>query len=159
MSMVSAGLDWWDQPMPSYPRTCEPSHEVTDNTSGPNLMDPSLMPPEEFEPLVVDALDALPDWVIPVVSEIAVIVEDEQSAAEARPGGMLLGIYRGFPRTRYSGRPSGSLPDTITLYRIPILLTAAGPEDVPARILKVLGHEVGHALGLSEARLRELGWY
>jgi predicted Zn-dependent protease with MMP-like domain len=122
-------------------------------------MDPSLMPPEEFEPLVVDALDALPDWVIPVVSEIAVIVEDEQSAADARPGVMLLGLYRGFPRTRYSGRPSGSLPDTITLYRIPILLTAAGPEDVPGRILKVLGHEVGHALGLSEARLRELGWY
>jgi predicted Zn-dependent protease with MMP-like domain len=30
---------------------------------------------------------------------------------------------------------------------------------VPARILKVLGHEVGHALGLSENRLRELGWY
>ncbi|HEV7712540.1 MAG TPA: metallopeptidase family protein [Asanoa sp.] len=122
-------------------------------------MDPRLMPPEEFEPLVVDALDALPDWVIPIVAEIAVIVEDEQPAAEARPGVMLLGLYRGFPRTRYAGRPSGSLPDTITLYRIPILLSAPRPEDVPARILKVLGHEVGHALGLSENRLRELGWY
>jgi predicted Zn-dependent protease with MMP-like domain len=122
-------------------------------------MDPRLMPPEKFEPLVVEALDALPDWVMPVVSEIVVLVEDEQPAADASPGVMLLGLYRGFPRTRYSGRPSGSLPDTITLYRIPILLTAPRPEDVPARVLKVLGHEVGHALGLSEARLRELGWY
>jgi predicted Zn-dependent protease with MMP-like domain len=122
-------------------------------------MDPRLMPREEFEPLVADALDALPDWVMPVVSEIVVLVEDQQPAAEASPGVMLLGLYRGFPRTRYSGRPSGSLPDTITLYRIPILLTSPRPEDVPARVLTVLGHEVGHALGLSEARLRELGWY
>ncbi|WP_166664378.1 metallopeptidase family protein [Actinophytocola oryzae] len=122
-------------------------------------MDPRLMPPEEFEPLVVDALDALPEWVVPIVSEIVVLVEDQQPAAEATPGVMLLGLYRGFPRTRYSGRPSGSLPDTITLYRIPILLTSPSPEDVPGRVLKVLGHEVGHALGLSEARLRELGWF
>ncbi len=125
----------------------------------PRVVDPTLMPMEEFEPLVVDALDALPDWVHPVVAEIAVLVEDEQPAAEARPGVMLLGVFRGFPRTRYSGRPSGSLPDTITLYRIPILLTSPTPEDVPGRVLKVLGHEVGHALGLSEGRLRELGWY
>jgi predicted Zn-dependent protease with MMP-like domain len=122
-------------------------------------MDPRLMPPAAFEPLVADALDALPEWVMPVVSEIAVLVEDVQPAADVRPGTMLLGLYRGIPHTSYGGRPSGALPDTITLYRIPILLTCPRPEDVPDRILKVLGHEVGHALGLSEGRLRELGWY
>jgi predicted Zn-dependent protease with MMP-like domain len=122
-------------------------------------MDPRLMPPDQFEPLVADALDALPDWIMPIVAEIAVIVEDEQPAAETRPGIMLLGQYRGYPRTHYGGRPPGTLPDTITLYRIPILLTSPRPEDVPDRVLKVLGHEVGHALGLPEARLRELGWH
>ena len=122
-------------------------------------MDPALIPQEAFEPLVADAMDALPDWVMPVLSEIAVLVEDEQPAAEATPGVMLLGVYRGISRTRYGGRPAGALPDTITLYRIPILLTCASPEDAPGRVLKVLGHEVGHALGLSESRLRELGWY
>jgi hypothetical protein len=54
---------------------------------------------------------------------------------------------------RHTAMPS--LSGRSTLYRIPILLTAAGPEDVPARILK----DLGHVLGLSEARLRELGWY
>lgn len=112
-----------------------------------------------FDALVIDALDALPVWVLPVVADIAVLVEDEQPAEDATPGVMCLGRYRGVPRTRYGGRPSGSLPDTITLYRIPILITSPTPQDVPARVLKVLGHEVGHALGLSEARLRELGWY
>ena len=53
---------------------------------------------------------------------------------------------------------TGTLPDTITLYRIPIVEVCARPEDVPAKVRTVLVHEVGHAMGLGEARLRELGW-
>ena len=61
------------------------------------------------------------------------------------------------PRTRHNGRAPGTLPDTITLYRIPILAVCARAEDVPDRVLKVLGHEVGHALGMTESQLRGLG--
>jgi len=50
-------------------------------------------------------------------------------------------------------------PGTITPYRLPILAVCASREVVPARVLKVLGHEVGHAMGISEAELRELGWF
>ena len=45
-------------------------------------MDPSVVPPDTFEAMVLDALDALPDWVMPIVSEIAVSVEDQQDPAE-----------------------------------------------------------------------------
>ena len=31
-------------------------------------------------------------------------------------------------------------------------------EDVPDRVRTVLVHEVGHAMGMSETELRELGW-
>lgn len=121
-------------------------------------MDETLVPAETFEQLVRDAIDALPDWVAPLVDEMAVTVEDLPHES-LPPGHTLLGLYRGFPRTRYGGRPAGTLPDVITLYRVPILATCTEAADVPDRVLKVLGHEVGHALGLSDDRLRELGWY
>jgi predicted Zn-dependent protease with MMP-like domain len=122
-------------------------------------MDPTAVSREAFEAMVVDALDALPDWTAPIMREIAVLVEDQPRPGEAPPNGLLLGLFRGVPRTAYGGHPAGMLPDTITLYRIPILLVCAHPDDVPARVFKVLGHEVGHAMGLGEARLRELGWH
>lgn len=122
-------------------------------------MDPAAVSREAFEAMVVDALDALPDWTAAIVGEIAVLVEDQPGEGEAPASGLLLGLFRGVPRTQYGGHPAGTLPDTITLYRIPILLVCERPEDVPRRVFTVLGHEVGHAMGLDEARLRELGWH
>lgn len=121
-------------------------------------MDPALVTRESFEAMVVDALDSLPPWVQSVVSEIAVLVEDEQPDSDRRPGVLLLGLYRGVPRTSHYGRAPGTLPDTITLFRVPIVEVCASVEDVPDRVRTVLVHEIGHAMGLAEARLRELGW-
>lgn len=120
-------------------------------------MDPSAVPLSAFEAMVTEALDSLPEWVARIVSEIAVLVDDEQPESERRPGVLLLGLYRGVPRTTHYGRAPGTPPDTITLYRIPIVEVCDRLEDVPVRVRTVLMHEVGHALGLSEARLRELG--
>jgi predicted Zn-dependent protease with MMP-like domain len=74
-------------------------------------------------------------------------------------GQLLLGTFRGIAHTRVGGRVPGSLPHVITLYRLPILAVCRNAEDVAPRVLKVLGHEVGHALGLSEQQLRVYGWY
>ena len=71
-------------------------------------MDPEAVPLAAFEAMVVDALDTLPDWVVPVVAEIAVLVEDEQPDSERQPGVLLLGLYRGVPRTTHYGRAPGT---------------------------------------------------
>lgn len=117
------------------------------------------MPLPVFEEMVVDALDALPESAAPVLAQVVVLVEDTPPADEVPAGTTRLGVFRGIPVTRPGGRVPGSLPGTITLYRLPILGACDSPKAVPGRVLRVLGHEVGHAFGLEEARLRALGWY
>jgi len=114
---------------------------------------------EEFETLVRDAMDALPDWTAPILGEMAVLVEDVPPPGSTKPGTTLLGLYRGIPVTDYPGRAPGSIPGTITLYRVPLLNACTRREDVGPRVFKVLGHELGHAMGISEEDLRELGWF
>ena len=116
------------------------------------------MPPEAFDELVREALDQLPDEALALVAEIAVVVREDPDPEEVEPGRLLLGSFRGIAHTRAGGRVPGSLPDVITLYRRPILAVCRTREDVAPRVLKVLGHEVGHAFGLSEAQLRAYGW-
>ena len=122
-------------------------------------MDPDAVPPEAFDELVRQALDQLPDEAAALVAHIAVVVREEPEPDEVTPGQLLLGQFRGIARTVAGDRVPGSLPDVITLFRVPILTVCRSVEEVAPRVLKVLGHEVGHALGLSEAQLRGYGWY
>lgn len=115
------------------------------------------MPPEAFDALVEQALTALPDWVREQTAGVAFLVEEQPSPALRAKHGRLLGLYQGVPLTRRGWHTRPALPDTITLYRIPILRTCRDPDRLPERVATVLRHEIGHALGMSEARLRELG--
>lgn len=121
-------------------------------------MNADEMDPDEFERIVSCALAELPEWVQRATADIAILVDD-RPPADWHGQGLLLGLFHGVARSRRGGRVPGSLPDRIELYRVPILRVCHSPEDVPARVRKVLCHEIGHALGLGEARLRELGWY
>lgn len=122
-------------------------------------MRPDEIPPDAFDDLVRDALDQLPDEAAALVADMAVVVREEPGPDEAKPGVLLLGNFRGIPHTATGSRVPGSLPDLITLFRIPILTVCRTREEVAPRVLKVLGHEVGHALGISEGELRRRGWF
>ena len=121
-------------------------------------MNPDDVPPDAFDELVRNALDQLPDEAAALVAHIAVVVREQPEPEDVKPGQLLLGKFRGIANTRVGGRVPGSLPDVITLYRLPILRVCRSVEDVAPRVLTVLGHEVGHALGLSEEQLRAYGW-
>ncbi|MBI5695605.1 MAG: metallopeptidase family protein [Nitrospirae bacterium] len=115
----------------------------------------------EFEELVYDALEGLPDWFKEKVENVDVVVEDEPSPELLRDMGIgrrgtLLGLYQGIPLTRRGFYYGNVLPDKITLYMGPILRQSGGRDDIEARIREVVVHEVGHYFGLSDARMREL---
>ncbi|MDX6479810.1 MAG: hypothetical protein QOG85_320 [Gaiellaceae bacterium] len=110
---------------------------------------------DHFEQLVSDALDALPDDIAALMSNVAVTVEDEPP-----PGQPLLGLYEGIPLGRRGPYYAGALPDKITIYRGPIERIAGGdPERLRALVKRVVLHEIAHHFGISDERLVEIDRY
>ena len=73
-------------------------------------------------------------------------------------GGLLFGLYQGVPISGKSFFQGQSLPDRIILFRQPILSTCRDENDILKQIKKTLIHEIAHHFGLSEARIRHLGY-
>ena len=65
----------------------------------------------EFDALVSEALDSLPDDISSLMSNVAVVIEDEPP-----PGLPLLGLYSGVPLTRRTSWYGAVPPDKITIY-------------------------------------------
>jgi len=118
--------------------------------------------PERFEQMVADALDEIPPALGAEMDNVAVVVEDWPNAAQlARlgPGSTLLGLYEGVPITHRGPLSySAVAPDRITIFRGPLTRLARDEADLAARVRVTVLHEVGHYFGMSDDRLRELGW-
>ncbi len=112
----------------------------------------------EFEILVDEALEDLPDWVAGVVDNLHVVVE-EWPTPEQDPGGTgLLGLYEGVSLHDRSSGYSGFLPDRISVFMGPHLELRLPPARLRRQIRKTVLHEVVHHLGIDDDRLRELGY-
>ena len=109
----------------------------------------------EFEEVVRAAIDTLPPDLSGVMSNVAIVVEDEPP-----PGMPLLGLYEGVPLTSRSSGYSGVPPDKITIYRLPLeRLYGQDPALLREQIRRVVLHEIAHHFGISDDRLRELDRY
>ncbi len=112
-----------------------------------------------FEELVADALDAIPPELALEMENVAVVVEDWPRADQLHGGEALLGLYEGVPLTRRDPIGYGGvLPDRITIFRGPLCERARDEDDLAAQVRVTVLHEVGHHFGMSDARLRQLGW-
>lgn len=109
---------------------------------------------EEFEELVGEALDLIPDELARLMDNVVVLVEDYPPA-----GRRLLGLYHGVPLTERGHNYAGMLPDTIHIYRVPILRMCSSEEQVVEEVRHTVVHEVAHHFGISDERLHELDAY
>ena len=107
---------------------------------------------EEFEAMVSEALDGLPEELGELMSNVAVTVEHGEG-----PRG-LLGLYQGIPLTRRTSSYAGVLPDRITIYRRAICAISGSDAQVVEQVRRTVVHEIGHHFGIGDARLREMGW-
>jgi predicted Zn-dependent protease with MMP-like domain len=122
----------------------------------------AVVPEAQFEQMVADALDEIPPELGREMENVAVVVEDWPTArqlASVAAGGMLLGLYEGIPITRRGPLSyAGVAPDRITIFRGPLSRLASDDADLARRVRVTVLHEVGHYFGMSDDRLRDLGW-
>jgi len=110
---------------------------------------------EEFREAVADALDQIPDELARLMTNVAVLIEDEPPPDEPE----LLGIYEGTPLTEREGWwDAGSLPDRITIFKGPLERMSVDRDDLLDEVAVTVVHEIAHHFGVDDARLHELGW-
>jgi predicted Zn-dependent protease with MMP-like domain len=118
----------------------------------------------DFEELVAEAVDALPQEFQDQMDNVDIVVQDWPSPETLRQAGVrhpsqLLGFYHGIPLT---GRTSGYflvMPDKISIYRMPILMRCRTPEQAREMVQRVVRHEIAHHFGIDDERLHEIGAY
>jgi len=117
----------------------------------------------EFEELVAEALDELPDDIAEALSNISVAVERWPSpeiikTMNLRSRHELLGLYQGVPLSHRGTGYGGVLPDRITVFQGPVESTGKTKAELRESVRSVVIHEIAHHIGLSEERIRELGY-
>lgn len=126
---------------------------------------------EEFEKIVAEEFErAIPEKFRPHIKNVAFLIEDEPNEEIRRLEGLqegetLLGHYHGIPmpaRGEWYGL-GATMPDTITLYRLPHLEEAAelvarfnlATEEAMRRVVReTIWHEVAHHFGMDEHEVR-----
>ncbi len=118
---------------------------------------------EEFEKLVEDGFEAIPEKFRAKLKNVAFLVEDEPSKEirhqeKLEENETLFGLYTGMPMTargdNYGVGPT--MPDTITIYQRPIEDEANGDMARLRELVRdTVWHEVAHYLGLDENEVRK----
>lgn len=118
----------------------------------------------EFEDCVADAVEALPPYFRRQLDNVEFVVEDWPDRETLRQAGIqdaaeLQGWYHGIPTTHRTTAYGLVPPDTISIYRRPIMLACRNDDEVRETVMTVVRHEVAHFFGIDDDRLRELGAY
>lgn len=117
------------------------------------------MSAEDFEHLVDDAWETIPEEFRDRFSNVAVFIEPEPSREQLARGGVprggtLLGLYEGIPLDKRGYGYTFANPDRVTLFQGPIERAARFHSSVGQVVYETLWHELGHHLGMSEDEVR-----
>ena len=116
----------------------------------------------EFEDLAALAWQQIPAEFRDLARDVLIRVEDFASAEVLASLGIenefdLMGVYQGVSLERKSVMDIAQEPDTVILFRRPILeYWADGDETLGDLVTHVLIHEIGHHFGLSDADMEAI---
>ena len=116
---------------------------------------PIDMEPEQFDLLVDQALDGIPDELARLVRNVVVLVEDEPPEDEPDD---LLGLYDGVALTERDSTIAVQMPDRIFIFRGPLLDFCDTEAQLVEEVRITVVHEIAHHFGIDDRRLHELGY-
>lgn len=113
---------------------------------------------EQFEELVNEALDSLPQNFKDRLYNVAITIDDQPSPEQAKKikvsrNVLVYGLFEGFAQSRRLNF-GPVLPDRITIFRKSILHDNHTPDDIRRQIFNTVKHEIAHHFGSDEAGAR-----
>lgn len=115
---------------------------------------------EQFQQLINESLDSLPQERMQYVQNVAFLFEAEPTPEqrvklELRNDQTLLGLYEGVPLAKRQGMTT-TLPDKITLFKLPLCASANTIDELKEQIRHTMWHELAHYFGLDHQQIYEL---
>jgi predicted Zn-dependent protease with MMP-like domain len=115
---------------------------------------------EEFDKLVSDAIDHIPEQYREKMSHVAILVGEEPSTEQRTSLGMrkcdaLFGLYEGVPLPKRGGNTLQIPPDRITIFKHPMMELFPAKADLKKQIYQTLWHEVAHFFGLDHSQIHK----
>ncbi len=111
------------------------------------------MDKEQFENLINQAVQALPESIQEKLSNVDIVLEEGES-----PNNFLFGLYHGVSQLK-RGSSYGigpTLPDKITIWKGTVEKFAGDASNIPNLVRRVVWHEIGHHFGFNEEEIRKL---
>ena len=109
---------------------------------------------EDFELLVSEELDSLPDHIMAQLDNLIFVIEERSENADAP----LLGFYEGTSITERFDYGMGELPDRIVLLWHEHVPSTGSLEELRQQVHVTLVHEIAHYFGIDDDHLHDLGW-
>ena len=116
---------------------------------------------QEFDALVIKAIQALPPEFRSKLENVDVLIEDwpspqQISGLRLKNRAQLLGLYEGIPQTKRDSGYNLALPDKITIFQKPIELKCRSDREIENEIGVVVRHEIAHHFGIGDAALYKI---
>ena len=115
---------------------------------------------EQFDQLITDAMNELPQQYITGLDNVVIVQADEPTPEQVIKMKLdnqhvLLGLYEGVPLTERRNSMT-MLPDKITLFKHSILRVVDNETNLREQIKRTLWHEIAHYYGLNHSHIDKL---
>lgn len=119
------------------------------------------IPDEDFEKIVSQALDELPEKYISNLNNVVIVYADEPTPEQRielklHCNETLYGLYQGIPLTKRGMGYNLVLPDKITIFKNPLIRGSRDLVELHANTKHTLWHEIAHHFGLGHKRIHQL---